>query len=415
MDGGQRDLDIVLYGASGFVGRLTASYLARMGEGLRVALAGRSADKLHSLRQSLGGPAQDWPVLVADLSDYTQLTKLACRTRVMASAVGPYLKSGLPIVAVCAATGTDYVDVTGEGPFVRTSIDICDSQAVATGARIVHSCGFDSVPSDLTVYALHRRAVADGAGELAETTLVLRRFSGGISGGSAATMVELLRISADPDMRRLLDDPYSLSPDRRGEPDLGPQPDVQLRRGSEVAPELAGLWTGGYVMAAYNTRCVRRTNALLGWAYGRGLRYTETMSLGSSRFAPMLATMTSATIAGANRFAGTYLSMLPTSVIDGMTTSSGIGYADDNRGHYTVETYTRTTSGARYVATMSQQADPGYTATALMLGESARTLVVKPEDLPDRRGVLTPVTAMGDALVSRLSAAGVTLSVARLN
>ena len=415
MDAAERDFDIVLYGATGFVGRLTAQYLARVGNGLRIALGGRSAEKLHALRDTLGHSAQHWPVLVAERSDYAELTRLASRTRVVASTVGPYLKHGLPIVAVCAATGTDYVDVTGEVPFVRNSIDACDEHAVATGARIVHSCGFDSVPSDLTVYALHRRAVADDAGGLGDTTLVLRRYAGGISGGSAATMVELLRASADPDTRRTMDDPYSLSPDRRAEPDLGYQPDVQMRRGTEIAPELAGVWTGGYVMAAYNTRCVRRTNALLGWAYGRGLRYTETLSLGSSRLAPVMATMTSATIAGATRFAGSYLGMLPSGLVDGMTTSYGIGYTNESRGHYTVETYTRTTTGARYVATMAQQADPGYSATALMLGESARTLVKDRDALADRYGVLTPVTAMGDALTGRLEAAGVTLSVARLN
>jgi short subunit dehydrogenase-like uncharacterized protein len=188
-----------------------------------------------------------------------------------------------------------------------------------------------------------------------------------------------------------------------------------LRGGAEIAPELAGLWTGGYLMAAYNTRCVRRTNALLDWAYGRRFRYTETLSMGSSRAAAIMAAMTSATIAGATRFGGTYLDLFPRGLVERMTPASGLGYRDESGGYYKVETYTKTTRGARYVATMIQQADPGYTATAMMLGESALTLAKDRNRLSDRCGVLTPVTAMGDALLARLAAAGVTIDIARLN
>lgn len=412
MDAGGRDLDIVVYGATGFVGTLTARYLARTG--LRVGLAGRSEASLRAVRQSLGPRAQEWPLLVAELDDYRELVELACRTRVVVSTVGPYLKHGLPIVAVCAAAGTDYVDVTGEVPFVRASIERCHGQAVATEAKIVHSCGFDSIASDLTVYALHRRVRDDQAGELGDTTFVLRGFSGGISRGSAATMVELLRSSTDPVTRQLLDDPYGLSPERAAEPDLGPQPDVQLRHGADIAPELDGVWTGGYVMAPYNTRCVRRTNALLDWVYGRGFCYTEAMSLGSSRLAPVMASVATASIAGATRFAGPYLQMLPDWLVDGMASGTANQTSAATSGHYTVETYTETTTGARYVATMSQQADPGYRATAMMAGESAIALVCDRAELPERYGVLTPVTAVGEALLTRLPAAGVTLSVTRL-
>lgn len=415
MHAGQRDLDIVLYGATGFVGKLVAGYLARADSGSRVALAGRSAERLEAVRQTLDGSAKEWPVIVADLSKPEALEAMAARTQVVVSAVGPYSTHGLPVVAACAAAGTDYADITGEVPFVRNSIDRYHKQAVDNGARIVHSCGFDSIPSDLTVYALHRRAADDDAGELAETTFVLRGYSGGFSSGSATTMVELLRISSDPEMRRLLDDPYSLSPQRSAEPELGPQPDVRVRSGAEIAPELAGLWTGGYLMAAYNTRCVRRTNALLDWAYGRRFRYTETLSMGSSRVGAVIAAATSATIAGATRFGGTYLNLFPRGLVESITPASGFGYSDEARGYYKVETYTQTTRGTRYVATMTQQADPGYTATAMMLAESALALVKDRDRLSDRRGVLTPVTAMGDALLARLKAAGVTIDTARLN
>src|SRR5690242_1678100 len=144
MHAGQRELDIVIYGATGFVGRLTAEYLAKAGARIRVALAGRSAERLLAVRQALGAGAQSWPLIVADLADPAALTAMAARTRAVVSAVGPYSRRGLPVVAACAAAGTDYADLTGEVPFVRQSIDRHHEQAADNGARIVHSCGFDS-------------------------------------------------------------------------------------------------------------------------------------------------------------------------------------------------------------------------------------------------------------------------------
>ncbi|MBV8349758.1 MAG: saccharopine dehydrogenase NADP-binding domain-containing protein [Mycolicibacterium sp.] len=415
MHDGRRDLDIVIYGATGFVGKLTAEYLAKAGAGQRVGLAGRSEERLHAVRQTLGAGAQNWPLIVADLSQQPALNAMAARTRVVVSTVGPYTRYGLPVIAACAAAGTDYADLTGEVPFVRNSIDRYHKQATENGARIVHSCGFDSIPSDLNVYALHRRVTDDGAGELGDTTFVLRAYSGGFSAGTVATMVELMRISSTaPKMRRMLDDPYSLSPDRSAEPELGPQPDLPMRRGAEIAPELAGLWTGGYLMALYNTRCVRRSNALLNWAYGRRLRYTETMSMGSYLGAPVMAALANATIASASRVGGRYLRLLPPGLIESVMPAHGTGHDAASRGYYKVENYTTTTRGVRYVATMAQQGDPGYAATSVMLGQSAITLALHRDQLSDRRGVLTPVAAMGDALLARLPAAGVCIDTARL-
>jgi saccharopine dehydrogenase (NAD+, L-lysine-forming) len=411
----QRDLDIVLYGATGSVGKLTARYLARTDTDIRVGLAGRSAQRLECLRQVLPDAARDWPLLVADTGQREVLNGLAARSRVVISTVGPYGANGLPIVAACAAAGTDYVDLAAEVPFVRRSIDAHHEQSVESGARIVHSCGFDSIPSDLTVYALHRRVAADGAGELADTTFVLRaaNYAMGFSRGTVDTMFDLMRAgSGDPETRRMLDDPYSLSPHRAAEPDLGPQPDVSLQRGEELAPELTGLWTSGYLMALYNTRCVRRTNALLGWEYGRRFRYTETASMGSSPAAPAMAAMTNATITGASRLGGAYLRMFPKGLLETLVPRpNGEGA---RRGNYRVETYATTTRGARYVASMAQQGDPGYAATAVLLGESALALARNRDQLPERRGVLTPASAMGDVLLKRLAAAGVTVHTARL-
>lgn len=411
----QRDLDIVLYGASGFVGKLTARYLARVGTGIRVALAGRSVERLRAVRDTLGAKAQNWALIAAELDDRAALHDMAARTRVVVSTIGPYSRHGLPVVAACATTGTDYADLTGEVPFVRGSIDGYHQLAVNNRARIVHSCGFDSIPSDLGAYALHRRIAGEGMGELADTTMVLRAYSGGYAGGSVSTMVELMRISSeDPTVRRMLDDPYSLSPDRAAEPDLGAQPDLPLRAGADTAPELAGLWTGGYIMALYNTRCVRRTNALLGWAYGRRFRYTETITMGSSWASPFIAAVYNTAIYSASRFGGDYLRLLPQGVIERLTPASGTGHDEGARGYYKVETYTTTTTGQRYRATMSQHSDPGYTATSVMLGESALALAIDQERLAERFGVLTPAAAMGDVLLERLPAAGVKLETVQL-
>ncbi|WP_099024238.1 saccharopine dehydrogenase family protein [Mycolicibacterium palauense] len=413
----EREFDIVLYGATGFVGKLTAQYLAGAAADRRIALAGRSPERVGQVRSELGAVARDWPIITADAGSPSTLNDLAARTRVVITTVGPYSKYGLPLVAACAAAGTDYADLTGEPNFIRDSIDLHHKQAVDTGARIVHACGFDSIPSDLTVFELYRRAAADGAGELLDTNLVVRSFAGGVSGGTVASMLELMRESSlDPDMRAQLNDPYTLSPDSGAEPQLGRQPDVRWHRGSEIAPELRGYWTGAFAMALPNSRIVRRSNALLDFAYGRRFAYGEQMSLGKSPLAPLAA----AAITGANAFAlgpATRLFHLaPRGLVDRIAPKPGTGPDEHRRetGHYTVETYTTTASGQRYRATMSQQADPGYKATALMLGESGLALATDRDELSDLRGVLTPVAAMGDVLSNRLRAAGVRLETERL-
>ncbi|WP_292989917.1 trans-acting enoyl reductase family protein [Mycobacterium sp.] len=412
-----REYDIVLYGATGFVGKLTAQYLARVGGSARIALAGRSADRLMAIRDTLGESAQSWQLLTADASKPATLDEMAAQTQVVVTTVGPYSKYGLPVVAACAAAGTDYADLTGEPPFIRESIDLYHKQAQDTGARIVHACGFDSIPSDLTVYALYRRAIEDGAGELVKTDFVVRSMAGGISGGTVASGLEVMdTISRDPDARRQFADPYTLSPDRAAEPELGPQPDLPRRRGRQIAPELTGLWTAGFMMAGPNTRIVRRSNALQDWAYGRRFQYAEHLSVGSSVAAPVVAAAVSGIGNAVTALGSRYFRYLPRTLVDRAMPKPGTGPSEAvrERGHYKVETYTKTTSGARYVATMAQSGDPGYKATAVLLGESGLALALDREALSDLRGVLTPAAAMGDALLGRFPDAEVALETARL-
>ncbi|MDT5010710.1 MAG: hypothetical protein QOH57_2327 [Mycobacterium sp.] len=414
----EREFDIVLYGATGFVGKLTAEYLSRAGDGARIALAGRSPEKLRAVRDTLGGAAEDWSLLTADASQPATLQTMAERTKVVVTTVGPYAKYGMPLVAACAAAGTDYADLTGEPQFMRESIDLHHKQAVDTGARIVHSCGFDSIPSDLSVYALYRRAVEDGTGELGDTTFVVRGFSGGASGGTIASMTEMMRAaSSDPEVRTVLNDPYALSTDRPAEPDMGRQPDMVWRRGKDIAPELAGLWTGAFVMAAANTRVVRRSNGLLDWAYGRQLRYTEVMSMGSSIAAPVASAAFTGATAGVFSVGSRFFRLLPSRLVERVLPKPGTGPSEKarERGYYKAETYTTTTTGARYVATIAQRGDPGYKATSVLLGQSGLALALDHDRLPDLYGVLTPAAAMGDALLARFPEADVSLHVARLS
>ncbi|MEI6622146.1 MAG: saccharopine dehydrogenase NADP-binding domain-containing protein [Actinomycetes bacterium] len=403
-----RDLDIVVFGATGFVGRLLAEYLAAHSPaGTRIALAGRSRERLESVRDQLGPAASGWPIKVADAGSRRSMSELANSTRVVATTVGPYAKFGMPLVGACAKAGTHYADLTGEVLFVHRSIDAYHDTACETGARIVHSCGFDSIPSDIGVWRAHAQAQADGAGSLTDTALIVRTMKGGFSGGTIDSMRnQLAEVGSDRSLSKIVADPYALSPDRAAEPDGGDERDsFAISYDSDL-----GGWVGPFVMASYNTRIVRRSNALLGWQYGRRFRYRELMGFGSGVTAPATAaTMT----VGLGAFAAA-MGFGPTrKLLDRMLPAPGEGPSAEQRrkGRFRVDIHARTTDGARYVSTVAAQGDPGYAATSVMLGESALSLALDEVHLPDRAGVLTPATAMGGALADRLEAADFNLRV----
>ena len=327
----------------------------------------------------------------------------------------PYRAYGPTVVAtavvdsassVSAAAGTHYADLTGEALFVRDAIDASHEQAVASGARITVSCGFDSVPSDLGVLLTAQAAAGDGQGTLADTTLVLVSARGGVSGGTVDSLRGMVDvITADSNKRKVLADPYSLSPDRADEPDLGRESDAT------TVARVDGRWVGPFVMAPHNTRVVRRSNALQGHAYGRTFRYREVMSFGTSPAGPVLAAGTGVGILAL----GAGLAIKPVRyVLDRLLPKPGEGPSEKTQqnGHFTIHVTATTTTGARYRTIVSAKGDPGYAATAVMLGESALCLGL--DDLPPAAGVLTPATSMGTALADRLRAAGFTLSTERL-
>lgn len=404
-----RELDITVFGATGFVGKLVAAYLAEHApDDVRVGLAGRSEQKLAGVRAELPVRAREWPLVVADSRDRESLAAMARGTRVVATTVGPYRREGLSLVEACADAGIDYVDLTGEVLFVRESLTR-DARAAATGARIVHSCGFDSIPSDLGVYLLHECARADGAGDLEDTTLVVTGMRGGFSGGTLASMKgQIDELKSDRDARRFAADPYALVPDGAPGKEAGAE-----RDGFGVGrDELLGQWVAPFVMASYNTRIVRRSNALLGYTYGRGLRYREVMGVGSGPLGPVKG----AAIAGALGALAGGLAFGPTrKLLDRVLPSPGEGPGEEARrkGYFRIEIHARTSSGAHYVARVGANGDPGYAATAMMIGEAALCLALDGGRLPQRAGILTPAVAMDGTLVERLRAAGMTLDVGR--
>ncbi|MEV2220833.1 saccharopine dehydrogenase NADP-binding domain-containing protein [Nocardia vinacea] len=411
-----REFDLVLFGATGFVGKLTAQYLLGAAPAeARIALAGRSLDKLTTVRDELGPAAANWGLVVADSTDQTALDALAARTTVVVTTVGPYLRYGIPLVAACAKAGTHYADLTGEPLFIRDAIDRYHEQAVATGAKIVNSCGYDSIPSDLSVYQLYKHTVADNTGELEDTTLIAS-LKGGVSGGtidSGRAMMEA--IAADPAKGSVMSHPYSLSPDKSMEPKVGRQTDQALQRASSIDPSLDG-WVGTFVMAAHNTKIVRRTNGLLGWVYGKDFRYREVMNAGKSAAAPLVAAGMAGGIV-ATMTAGAMLSRVAVGrkLLDRIVPKPGTGPSEQARtsGWFTMKTYARTSSGAKYVATFSGSGDPGYQATAVMLGQAGLCLAFDSAEQPELAGILTPASAMGDPLTARLRAAGITIEVER--
>jgi short subunit dehydrogenase-like uncharacterized protein len=386
----ERELDVVVFGATGFVGRLVAEYLARAApDGLRVGLAGRSLERLAAVRSGLAPTAAAWPLIEADSSEVASLNALVARTRVVATTVGPYRRLGMPLVRACVEAGTHYADLTGEVAFMRESIDRCNAEASRRGVRIVHACGFDSIPSDRGVLMLHETVKADGAGDLEETTLVISALKGGLSGGTVDSMrVQVEEVRADPKVRRLIADPYALSPDRAEEPSLGDERDLMTLQHDSTL----GMWVGPFLLACANTRVVRRSNALIGWAYGRRFRYREVTGYGDGAMAPVKGAAMASTVLGL----GAGMSFAPSRALLGrILPSPGEGPSAKSRdaGFFRIAVHARTSSGSRYVAGVAARGDPRYAATSMMLAEAAMSLAR--DDLPARAGVLTPATAMG--------------------
>lgn len=396
-----RDLDIVLWGATGYTGRLVADRLAAEPAGLRWAIAGRDRAKLEQVRSELG--RADLPILVGDASDAASLDAIAQRTKVVCSTVGPYAKYGSELVGACARAGTSYCDLTGEPHWIRRMIDAHHDEAKASGARIVHCCGFDSIPSDLGTWMLYR-AMRERGHALGRVDAFFGESSGRWSGGTMASMLNAIdEARRDREVRKTVLDPYGLDPRPRvGGPD-GPDP-----RGVRFERRL-GLWTAPFMMAAINSRVVRRSNAVLGYPYGREFRYTEQMSL--PRGVKGLVAATGVTAALGGFVAASQVAPLRR-VIERRLPQPGEGPTPEQRarGHFVVRLLAESEDGSvKLRGRVEDRRDPGYGSTSVMLSQAALCLARDP--LTSEGGVLTPASAMGDALLARLRAAGMTFLV----
>jgi short subunit dehydrogenase-like uncharacterized protein len=406
-----RELDVVLVGATGFVGRLTARQLAEHSpSGLRIGLAGRSAERLEETRSALPPSARSWPMITVDVLDEGDAAALASRTKVVASTVGPYLRYGLPLVRACAASGTHYADLTGETVFVRRSIDAAHEIARASGARIVHSCGFDSIPSDLGVGLTAERAAQENAGELTSTVLHVQRLRAGISGGTIDSLrQQVIEAEHDPAVRRLTASRWALVDEPSGGRDGSSGPPHGHR--PIERDDRTGSWQAPFVMGAYNRQIVYRSNFLLDWSYGRDFGYREVVDTGrgprGAVGAGALAVGTGALMAG--------MTFAPTrSLLDRILPKPGEGPDERRRRHgaFRIAVDAETTSGVRFRTTVGADLDPGYDGTAVMLAESALTLAAGSDLGP--AGVVTPMAALGSRLPERLRDQGFMVTTERL-
>ncbi len=380
-----RDFDIVIYGATGFTGRLVAEYLVQAyPTGLTWAMAGRSRTKLEEVRDLIGAPA-DTPLITADSADPTSLRAMVERATVVISTVGPYQLYGSDLVGACAASGTAYVDLCGEPAWMRHMIDAHEGEATRTGARIVFSCGFDSIPFDLGVLTLQEAAKARYGSPAPRVKGRVRTMKGTFSGGTAASLKATLAAAArDPGLVKLLTSPFALTPGFTGphQPTgLLPEYDSTLQ-----------TWVAPFVMAPINTKNVHRTNFLLGKAYGADFVYDEMMVAGLGDMGKAAAEA----IAKFNPFAGD----------KGPKPGEGPSKAERDEGHYDLLFAGIMPDGSRIDTVVTGDRDPGYGSTSKMIAEAAICLV---RDVAGDGGIWTPGALMGAKLRDRLIAhAGLT-------
>lgn len=395
----------VVFGATSFVGQILCRYLLQRHGAQGWAMAGRSLAKLQTLQGELGAEAAQVPLIVADASDEMALGTLCAQTRVVISTVGPYALYGSPLVKVCAETGTDYCDLTGEVQWIRRMIAAHEATAKASGARIVHCCGFDSIPSDLGVHYLQQAAQERFGAPCTRVKLRIRTLRGGFSGGTVASLMNVMReLSEDPSLRKVMADPYAVCPPAVGRPR---QPDVMF---AQYDAELKS-WLAPFVMAGINTRIVHRSNALKGDVYGSDFRYDEAMLTGPGFKGRATAVGVSLGLGGFVAAAA----LPPTRWLleNYVVPKPGEGPTPEQqeKGRYDFRFHGSTANGRTLAVKVTGDRDPGYGSTAKMLGEAGACLAeLDRKAVPG--GFWTPATALGDALVERLQAhAGLTFGV----
>ena len=403
----EKPFDLIVFGATGFTGRLVAEYLLKTygaSDTVAWAMAGRNLDKLAAARREIGA-ADSLPLLQADATDAAALAALVRQTRVVISTVGPYQRHGEPLLQACVDAGTDYVDLCGEPLWMAQMIARHEAAARASGARIVFSCGFDSIPFDLGVVFLQAEAQRRFGRPLQRVRGRVRVMKGGFSGGTMASALATVEaIGRDRGLARVLANPFALTPGFRGP--------AQPEGDSAVYDEAAAAWTGPFVMAAINTKNVHRSNALRGHPWGSDFVYDERMLTGSGaageRRARALAR--TAKLQTAALGFGPARELLRRFVLP--KPGQGPSPSERDHGHYEVLFIGDTAQRQRLRAVVRGDRDPGYGSTCKLISESALCLAQDTRPAMCGGGIWTPGAAMGLALVRRLQArAGLSFAI----
>lgn len=408
-----REFEIVVWGATGFTGKLVAEYLLAtygVGDGLRWAIGGRNRTRLEAVRDDIakttGRSADALPLVVGDSDDETFLSELAARTGVVCTTVGPYAKYGSKLVAACAKGGTDYCDLTGEVHWMQRMIEAHQDAAQESGARIVFTCGFDCIPSDLGALFMQREMRKRHDVPCSNIQYRVKGFSGGASGGTVASMLSMMEEAGeDPSVMRAMRDPYSLNPK-----EMQSGPDAAERATPTWDADFE-QWTAPFVMGAVNTKVVRRSNALLDYAYGKGFRYDEAVLSGAGPSGFAKAAATSAAMGAAM---GAMAIGPLRRAVSGRLPQPGDGPSREARekGYFDILLRGEHPSDASKTlrGRVRGDRDPGYGSTSKMLGESAVCLAR--DVLAVGGGCWTPASAMGEPLLQRLADnAGVTFTL----
>ena len=392
-----RKYDVVLWGASGFTGKLVAEYLSRkygVNKELKWAIAGRNKAKLESLRASLD--ELEIPIIIADSKNRKSLDDMVSQTKVICSTVGPYALYGSELVASCVANHTDYCDLTGEVQWMRKMIDQYHHAAVRAKVKIVHTCGFDSIPSDMGVFFIQEEAKKLYGNYLSQIKMRLKAAKGGMSGGTYESLKNVMVEAAkEKEIYQVLINPYSLNPDEY--PDGLDKPDL---RKVEYDEDL-DTWISPFIMATINTKVVRRSHALKGLPYGKDFQYDEAVMTGKGMKGKVKSI-------GSIMAIGALMAGKPGSMINKAVSfflpkaGEGPGKKERENGFYNFVIWGKTIDGQEIKGSVKGDMDPGYGSTSKMLGESAVCLALDQGITPKEYGMLTPSVAMGSVLLERL-------------
>ena len=398
-----REFDIIIWGASGFTGRLVVEYLFKQygtSGNLKWAMAGRNQEKLENVRASIADTSV--PIVVSDSSDEASIKQMVLRTKVICTTVGPYAIYGSKLVAACVENKAHYCDLAGEVQWMRQMIDKFQEAAQANGVKIVHSCGFDSIPSDMGVYFIQREAKAQKGQRAKKISMRVAAMKGGLSGGTYASLSKVMeQAQQDKSIYKVLTNPYGLNPTDQQEGE--DRPDLM----SVVFDKTSQSYVGPFIMAGINTKVVRRSNALSNYSYGKDFRYDEATLSGKGFKGKMRGILAAIPLM--------FMTAKPKSVLKSIANKllpkPGEGPNKEQRenGFYNLRFYVTLEDGSSAMGKVTGDKDPGYGSTSKMLGETAVCLAV--DELPKISGVLTPSVAMGDALLQRLEqSSGLTFS-----